>query len=137
LVDAPARYAGETTSLTLELRNDTDDEIVKAPSPSGQMEALRVTNQAKFERPNVPGVQLGADMPVRLQLTLGFPAGIPITAGKTYSWKLQVDGRSRKSWRAFFHVPAPPTGPIIGGPAGPANIDDVEPIETDTPDPEE
>jgi hypothetical protein len=134
-VDAPAKYAGDETSLTLELRNLTDDEVVKAPGPSGQLDAVRISNPARFERPVIPGIHLGADMPVRLQMTLGFPNGLPVVPGKTYAWKLQVDGRSRQSWRAFFHVPAAPPGPIIGGPAGPADIPNIAPI-TDTPEPE-
>jgi hypothetical protein len=136
-VDAPGKYAGDQTALTLELRNLTDDEVVKAPAPSGQLEALRITNQAMFERPIVPGVALGADMPVRIQMTVGFPAGLPnLAPGKTYAWKLQMDGRSRQSWRAFFHLPSAPPGPIIGGPAGPATIPNVAPIDTDSPEPE-
>jgi hypothetical protein len=137
LVDAPASYAGEQAMLTLELRNLTDDEVVQGPGPSGQLEAVRITSQAKFERPNLPGGILGEDMPVRVQVTLGFPVGVAnLVPGKTYAWKLQVDGRSRPSWRAFFHVPSAPPGPIFGGPAGPSSIPNVGSIETETPEPE-
>lgn len=136
-VDVPQRYSGDTVDLTLELRNLTDDHVVQMQGPAGTVEALRVTQQATLQPPVVQGITLGRDMPIRLQINLGFPAGLPLSQGKTYAWKLQIDGRSRASWRAVFHVPAAPAGPIYGGPAGPADIPNVEQIHPDTPEPED
>jgi hypothetical protein len=135
-VDAPSKYAGDTIALTFELRNLTDDEVVKAPGATG-VEAVRITQQATFEKPMMSGVAFGPDMLVRVQALLGFTNGLPLAPGKTYAWKLKIDERSRPSWRAFFHVPAPPPAPIIGGPAGPADIPNIAPVAIDIPEDED
>ncbi len=136
-VEAPRRFIGETASITLELRNVTDDEVVTAAGPTGLPEALRITQLVKFDPPNAPGIDLGEDFPVRIQVLLGFPIGLPLQAGKTYAWKLRIDERTRPGWQARFHVPATPPGPIIGGPAGPADIPNVTSLATEEQEAEE
>jgi hypothetical protein len=127
LIDVPSKYAGHEFAVSLELRDDSADTAVKLPSPTGVPEPLRIQQMVKAERPSLPGAYLPSDVPCRVQLSLGFPNGLPLTQGGFYSWRLQIDGRDRKDWRAAFHVLGPPPPPVFGGPSGPANIPDLAP----------
>ena len=54
-----------------------------------------------------------------MQWVLAFPAGLPLPAGVTYRWKVEVEAQTRPEWAAVFHVLAPASGPIFGGPSAP------------------
>ncbi len=122
LVDVPSRHAGQEFALSVELRDDTLDTAVQVPGPTGKMEALRVQQLVRGDRPSIPGLYLPDTMPVRVQLTLGFVQGLPLAPGKFYSWRAEVDGQHRQAWRARFHVPGPPPPPVFGGVTGPADV---------------
>lgn len=121
LVDVPARYAGQEFPLSLELRDADLDTVVQLPGPAGQLDAMRIQQLVKGERPVVPGAYLPDDLPVRIQLTLGFTNGLPLTPGRKYVWRAEIAGQHRKDWSARFYVPGPPPPPVFGGPAGPAD----------------
>ena len=127
IMDVAGRHAGEQFTFELELRDTSLSEVVSLPGPTGQSQALRVSQLALAERPMVPGLHLPQDVPCRVQLTLGFPNGLPLVPGHHYSWQLKIDGQRRPNWSADFFVPDVPKGPIFGGPAGPADIPGVEP----------
>lgn len=122
LIDVPAKHLGQDFALSLQLKNDTDDQIVQVASPSGQLEALRVQQVARAERPQIPNVYLPATMFGRVQIMIAFPTGIQLAPSKFYSWQVQIDGQTKPDWQASFYVVGPPPGAIFGGPAGPATI---------------
>lgn len=79
----------------------------------------------RAERPISPGggPHLPNDMYGRVQAVIALPGGIPLAAGQHYYWRLDIDGRHRKSWRAYFYMPNPPPQPVVGGPAGQVEIE--------------
>ncbi len=64
-------------------------------------------------------------------MSIGFPNGLPLPSGARYVWKADIEGQRKKGWRGNFYVLAPPSPPVVGGPAGAANIGDLGPEEID------
>lgn len=131
IVDVPAKHIGVDFSLSLDLRSDDTGTVVQVPGQSGS-EALRIQQLLKAERPNLPNVYLPTTMFGRCQALVGFAGGIPLDAGQTYRWHVQVDGQHRKTWIARFHVAGPPPPPIFGGPTG-SHPSEILPLEHDDP----
>lgn len=127
VIDVPGRYVGQECALSLELFDDTAGSTVQVPAESG-LEAMRVQQVVRVDRPNLPGVSIPDSMFSRLQVTLGFPTGLPLAPGRQYSWRLQIDGHHSPDWYASFYVPGPPPSPVFGGPAGPADIPNLPPV---------
>lgn len=123
LVDIPSKYVGSQFALSVELRDTSVNEVVKFPTPTGAVEALRIQQLVMAERGQMPGVFLPPDMPARIQVVVGFVNGLPLTPGHFYEWKAEVEGQSRRGWSAAFHVAGPPPGPVVGGPASPTPTD--------------
>lgn len=122
VIDVPREYVGQDFSLSLELHDEDAGTIVQIPGQSGQLEALRVQQVLRAERPSVPGLYLPESMFSRVQVTLGFPTGLPLAPSRMYSWRMQIEGQHRPNWRASFYVPGPPPQPVFGGPVGPASL---------------
>jgi len=132
LVDLPGKYAGQNFSLALSLWNAETDSGVQLPGPNGKLEALRIQQIATAVPTYLPGGILPQDFPIRVQMSIGFPSGLPLPSGARYVWKADIEGQRKKGWRGNFYVLAPPSPPpVIGGPAGAANIGDLGPEEID------
>jgi len=127
LVDVPGPLVGQDFSMSVSLRDDESGAPVLVPGPSGEPEPLRIAQVMRAQPPNVPGLQLPPSLPGRVQVVLGFPAGLPLEVGHSYRWSVELDGASRPEWSAPFHVPAPAPGPVFGGPSGPASIPNFPP----------
>jgi hypothetical protein len=121
LVDVPASHLGQDFSLDLSLRDDSGAAVL-VPGPSGDMEPLRVAQVMRAQAPQAQGLHLPAELPGRVQIVIGFPQGLPLAQGRGYRWVVELDGRSRPEWSSGFYVPAPPPGPVFGGPVGPTSI---------------
>jgi len=122
LVDVPAGNLSQDFSLDLSLRDEESGQAVIVPGPSGEMEPLRVAQVMRAQPPQAPGLHLPSDLPGRVQIVIGFPQGLPLTQGRGYRWVVELDGQSRPEWSSGFYVPAPPPGPVFGGPVGPTSI---------------
>lgn len=123
IIDVPAKYVGEDFALSLQLQDETSGRLVQVPGQSGVLEALRVQQVVRVERPQSAGsVHLPPTMFARVQTVVGFPAGLPLIAGNYYAWQVQIDGHSRPEWQSRFYVPGLPPAPVFGGPSGPASI---------------
>lgn len=127
LMDAPSKYYGTQFAFSLELRDQETNQLVQVPNPSGTMEALRIQQVLTVSAPFIQNVYLPPGMVARVQVSLAFPTGVPVQAGATYGWHVQIDGREGKGWYAQFHVPGPPPPPVVGGPYSPANIPGLTP----------
>jgi len=125
MIDVHGRHAGQQMTFELELRDLDLDQVVALPTPLGSEEAVRVAQNAKLEKISIPGVVLPEEFPCRVQMTLAFPTGLPLTPGHGYAWRLKIDGQRRRHWEARFYVPEMPQGPVFGGPVGPADIPGV------------
>lgn len=122
IIDVPAKYNGNEFAVTVELRDDETGKAVAMPGPSGSPEAIRIQQLAKAQMPTIRGTYLPSSLPCRVQAILAFPNGLPLQLGKSYTWKLEIDGQHRKGWEAGFHVAGPPPPPVVGGPIGPSDI---------------
>jgi len=91
-----------------------------AGAASGLPEALRVQQVIAVTRPQANGAfYLPPSMFARVQISMGFPNGLPLAAGGFYSWRAEVDGQHHLSWGASFHVLGAPPPPVFGGRWGP------------------
>lgn len=122
LVDVPGSHVGQDFALGIGLVDDLTGNPVLVPGGDGQPEALRVAQVVQAQQPSLPGMVVPPGAPGRVQLVLGFPQGLPLDAGRSYRWDVELDGQTRPQWSAWFHVPAPAPGPVFGGPAGPTSI---------------
>jgi hypothetical protein len=111
-IEVPERYAGEEFPVSLTLVDEAG-EPVKIPGPSGNIDALRIAQLVKAERPNVPGILLHGKVWSRVQVILNFAGGLPLRPGQSYTWGLEIDGHHNPQWSANFYVAAPPQ-PIMG-----------------------
>lgn len=127
LIDIPARFAGDALPVCLDLHDDTWGRVVEFTTEQG-VEALRVQQLAKVDRPNVPGVVLAPEVQCRVQLVLNFQNGLPLVPGHSYSWRLEIDGVRRPHWAARFSVMPGPSGPVLGGPPASISLEDMPPI---------
>lgn len=129
MIDVPSKYDGQEFALSLQLHDDVNDGAVQvAGAASGLPEALRVQQVIAVTRPQANGAfYLPPSMFARVQISMGFPNGLPLAAGGFYSWRAEVDGQHHPSWGASFHVLGPPPPPVFGGPVGPASIPSVLP----------
>lgn len=122
------KYAGQEVAVVIELRDEASDTAVMMPGPTGQAEALRISQLARFEKPMPPmGMNLPEGLPTRLQFNIAFANGLLLKPGTLYAWRVSLDGQGRKQWAARFGIPGPPHGPVFGGPAGPADIPNIQP----------
>jgi hypothetical protein len=127
LIEAPVRYVGQDVAVTIELRDETSDTAVQMAGPTGQAEALRISQLVRFEKVmSPPGMTVPEGLPTRLQFNVGFSNGLPLKPGALYAWRVSLDGQTRKQWAARFAIPGPPPGPVFGGPAGPADIPNIQ-----------
>lgn len=122
LVDVPGRLVGHDFAFGLSLRDADSGQAVLVHGPSGEPEPLQIAQVMRAQAVNAPGLQVPASLPGRVQVVLGFPAGLPLEVGHTYRWSVELDGTTRPEWSTVFHVPAPATGPVFGGPVGPTSI---------------
>jgi len=128
LIDVPAKYVGQQFALSLELRDETVGQLVQvATPPTGQLDALRVQQIVPVNPLQVVGAVLPDGTPIRSQVTMGFPTGVPLMVGHRYAWQVEIDGQHRSGWKAVFSVLGLPPGPVFGGLAGPAAIPNIAP----------
>jgi hypothetical protein len=123
IIDVPPDRLGKQFPVGLDLRNSSGV-VVQVPGVSGALDALRVQQLMKAERPQL-GVYLPETVGGRVQSLIAFASGIPLASGQSYHWHLEVDHQHSKAWEAHFHIAGPPPGPVLGGPVGPADIPNI------------
>jgi hypothetical protein len=100
---------GESAQVDLSLE-DGRGEAVRLPPPDGSTNELLplIFNQSVvFDEPEFPEqfrVPKGA-IRNRMQLVMMFPAGLTLTPGLTYRWRITIDGVTRDEWTEEFYVP--------------------------------
>lgn len=125
MVGVPSRFAGQEYALTVDLMNETMGRPVSVPSEDGPPQALRAQQVVTVPPLQVPpGFKPPKDAYVYHNVAMGFPNGIPLPAGNTYDFRVQIDGNVLN--RVIrFHILAADTGPVFGGPDGPGTIPDI------------
>lgn len=112
LVEVPQQHFEEEFAVSVTLRDEAG-EVVKLTGQLGAVEALRIQQIVKAERPNMPGVIIQAKLWSRVQVIFNFAHGLPLAAGKSYMWELEIDGHHDPQWSAGFLVGGPPE-PVVG-----------------------
>jgi hypothetical protein len=114
IIDVNPEHYDEQFAVEVTLHDDAN-EVVQTPGPTGEPTALRVSQVLKAEKPSTPGHFVPPKaLWARVQVTLNFPAGLPIQAGRSYTWRVRIDGDDSRTWDASFHVAGPPPSTVIG-----------------------
>lgn len=114
MIDLPPKFYDEEFSIDYALYDDADG-LVQVPAPTGEMMALRVGQTAKAEIPATPGRYVPEkSLWSRTQLITNFPTGLPLPAGKSYTWKLRIDNDPEHEWAVTFHVVGAAPPPVVG-----------------------
>jgi hypothetical protein len=113
LVDVPSRFHGEDFALSMTLFDDAGDPV-DVPGPTGEMQPLRVQQLVRAERPVIPGANVPPDAPGSVQVILNFGGGIPLSSGRTYYWRVEIDTNTNPQWETSFYVVGPPPAPVVG-----------------------
>ncbi len=123
-IDVARQHVGTEFPICIELRRLADDSVVDVPTdPTGRREALRIQQMVSPEATVIEGRPVqDQNLPARLQFAVAFATGLPLPPGQVYAFTVEVDSQRRPEWSYAFVVPARPSGPVFGGPAGPAGI---------------
>lgn len=121
-VRVPAKYAGTSYALTVELHDATIGQLVGLPGPDGTLQALRAQQVVTVQSVQLPPqFAVPPDTMQNHTMVMNFPGGLPLAAGHSFEWRVQIDGQTRH-WFHRFHVLGPNPGVVFGGPTGPATI---------------
>lgn len=103
-----------TDSPALEiLLADASGNPVSIPGPQGLPQPLRIAQNVDFLPPAAPGIHIPAGaIPSSAQFAVNFANGLPLPAGHSYTWRVQLDHDVIAS--ESFYIPTPPPGPVIG-----------------------
>ncbi len=122
-VELPGLYAGVGFAFSLSLWDEDTGSAVQVPrGPGMPPEALRIQQIAIAQRVQVMGVHVPDEASVRAHFAIGFVTGLPLVPGHRYSWRAEIDGQRKKGWHTDFYLLPLPQPPVIGGPAGAAEI---------------
>jgi hypothetical protein len=115
IVNIPPEHYEEDFSVEIVLYDDANNAPVEIPGPTGSPIPLRIGQVAKAEKPSVPGQFLPAKaIWSQVQFIINFPGGLAVTAGRSYTWQVRIDGDDEYLWKASFYVPGPPPLPVVG-----------------------
>lgn len=120
-VEVPNTYVNSSYALAAELHDITLGRVVSVPGPDGEPQALRaqqVVNVAPLQLP--PGLAVPPDARHTHTMVMSF-GGIPLPAGHSFEFQVQIDGQSR-GWYRRFHVLGAAPGVVFGGPANSPTI---------------
>lgn len=92
---------------------DASGDPVQIPGPAGELQTMRIGQNIQLAAPQLPGVDIppGA-VPSSAGFVIGFPNGLPLAPGHSYTWRVQVDHDVIAS--ESFYIPLPAPGPVIG-----------------------
>lgn len=113
LISAPPRYYGHEFAIALTLSDETG-QAVQLPGPAGNLQAMRIQQIVKVERPNLPGVLTHDKVWGHAKALVNLPNGLPLEGNHSYEWTLEVDGSANPQWSTSFYVAGPPSGPVVG-----------------------
>ncbi|ANG85772.1 hypothetical protein [Microbacterium aurantiacum] len=92
---------------------DASGDPVQIPSPTGELQTMRIAQNVELAAPSLPGVSIppGA-IPSSAAFAINFSNGLPLAPGHSYSWRVQIDHDVIAS--ESFYIPVPDPGPVLG-----------------------
>ena len=108
-IQVPPEKAGEAVSFTLRLV-DSDGELVEVQGPAGP-QGMELGGQVEVREPE------GWDRSADLTVAFAVNVVLPLPAGQSYTWALEIDGKDLTS--TTFHVRSAPPSPPSAGDATP------------------
>jgi len=76
---------------------------------------MRIGHSVTFDEPTFQGMTVPRrTMRARKQWVLQFAAGLPLSIGQKYAWRVRIDGDTNDRWIEEFFVPGPAPGVVLG-----------------------
>ncbi|MGW1361467.1 hypothetical protein ACWCQP_29095 [Streptomyces chartreusis] len=113
LISVPPRYYGQEFAIALTLCDETG-QAVQLPGPAGNLQAMRIQQIVKGDRPNLPGVLTHDKVWGHAKALVNLPNGLPLQGSHSYEWRLEIEGSTNPQWSTSFYVAGPPSGPVVG-----------------------
>lgn len=115
LLDFPPELYGEDFSLSIALRDETEDPV-QLPGPAGVLQPMRIGQILRVEEPTfMPGAGIPRNKVwAHAQTAFNLSNGLPLPANQMYTWTVEIDGTQKPEWAASFFVAGPPPSPVIG-----------------------
>lgn len=114
-VDLPPEHYGEEFIVEYALYDELD-QLVQVPGPTGNPIPLRIGQTVVAETPASPPGQYLPEKSLwsRANFITNLPNGLALPAGKSYTWRVRIDGDESRMWATGFHVVGAKPGPVIG-----------------------
>jgi hypothetical protein len=113
-VAVPPELYGAECAVEVALE-DSMGAPVSLPGPIGESQVMRVAQNVTFSEALFPGTPVPKmTLRARMQWLLTFNAGLPLSIGQRYVWRIRIDGDTRDEWTEEFFVPGPAAGPVFG-----------------------
>lgn len=110
-------FIGESPAVEL-LLEDHDGRPVVLPGavgPQGQPQYIRVGLANPLQRVALQNLHIPTEAArPSVQIVLNFNAGLVLTPGQRYTWRIKVDQDTREEWTAWMYVPQPAQPPVLG-----------------------
>jgi hypothetical protein len=128
-VAVPPDYYDQEAIIEIALQEMGGDIVIlPGATPDLPSTPILIRQIAKFTEPTAQAQLLLPErfkqgyLRGRVQIVVGFPSGLPLTAGEGYVWRVRVDGETGGDWTREFvvaeQIPAAP--PSIGSGAAPS-----------------
>ncbi|WP_119696786.1 DUF6941 family protein [Microbacterium halotolerans] len=110
-ITAPASVL--PTDLAIEAALTSGGEVVELPGPA-EPQAVRVAQTANLASNSTAPQPIRDHLGASHTIVLDFSAGLPLTPGGEYSWRVQIDGDREHEVNYRFAVLGPPAPPVFG-----------------------
>lgn len=112
LVVLNSPLSGDSPAVEILLTTATG-QVMSLPGPDGKNQPLRIAQNVDFAEPALPGVAVPkGSVPSTVQIALNFANGLPLKAGYSYQFRVQVDHDTVATYS--FFTPRAQQGAVIG-----------------------
>lgn len=110
LLNSP--LSGDSPAVEILLTTATG-QVLSLPGLDGKNQPLRISQNVDFAEPAVPGMAIPkGTVPSTVQIAINFANGLPLKAGYSYQFRVQIDHDTVATYS--FFTPRPPQGAVIG-----------------------
>jgi hypothetical protein len=107
-VTVPPTHYNSESSFDL-LLEDSSGNPVSLPGLMPPGSVVRISQDVTFKEPSFqPPIAVPAGIvPSRVHWVVAFSAGLPLTGGELYAWRVKIDGETDDTWTEQFFVTEP------------------------------